>query len=193
MTCGGQSDHEDKQLLHWVNSLPVASCLLVDSFDQLRSGDVFADIFGLVHHNESDSQRAILGPPAQKLQIVLTSVLQLVSAAEWSQRYVLREPETILDILDGSHVAIATLLRALKKRWDLVARQVQHRDRLDAQLQRQIEKQLPSPATARPIKPSPHDWNSSTQQCITASKKVRAPETSARPCSRSTHKSRNMT
>ncbi|EQC35233.1 hypothetical protein SDRG_07461 [Saprolegnia diclina VS20] len=187
MTCGGgQSDHEDKQLLHWVNSLPVASCLLVDSFDQLRSGDVFCDIFRLVHHNENDGVRVILGPPAQKLQTVLTSVLQLVSAAEWSHRYLLREPETILDILDGSQIAIATLLRALKKRWDLVARQVQHRDKLDAQLQRQIEKQLPLPAAARQPKSPPHGWNPSTQQSVKASTK-RVPETpSARPCARST-------
>ncbi|OQR91259.1 hypothetical protein ACHHYP_04830 [Achlya hypogyna] len=166
MASGDDADHEDKQLLHWVNSLPVTSCLLVDSFDQLRSGDVLADIFALVHDNEAGGH-TLSGPPAQKVQVVLTAVLQLVSVTEWSHRYVLRDPDTVLDVLDGSVLAIATLLRALKKRWDLLVQHSQQRDRMEAQLLRQVAKTFPTPRVAPPTPsvapPTPTvAWNAST-------------------------------
>ncbi|OQR93998.1 hypothetical protein THRCLA_08283, partial [Thraustotheca clavata] len=98
----------------------------------------------------------------------LCALLQLVSVTEWSNRYVLRDPDTVLDILDGSKLAIATMLKALKKRWELVEQQVHQRDRMEAQLQRQISKNsLLMPAKSGnndKVKSPMQTWNASTQR-----------------------------
>ncbi|KAH9117971.1 hypothetical protein LEN26_012305 [Aphanomyces euteiches] len=113
------SRHSTKKLLHWLNTLPFTSCLLVDSFAGLQNGAVLFDIAAAIVAPSTletpPTQGSATTQASHKIQQVLTCVVPHVS--KHTNGYHIRDPDTILDILDGNIPAICATLEVLKMLW----------------------------------------------------------------------------
>ncbi|KAF0743642.1 hypothetical protein AaE_008520, partial [Aphanomyces astaci] len=104
--------------LHWLNSLPLASCLLVDSFAVLQNGDVLFEVANALQTLQPPPAKALAtAQSAHKIQQVLAVVLPHVPKHSSSHHHVLRDPESVLDILEGQIPAICATLSILKTLW----------------------------------------------------------------------------
>ncbi|ETV95748.1 hypothetical protein H310_10820 [Aphanomyces invadans] len=125
--------HDEKKWLHWLNSLPLASCLLVDSFAGLQSGDVLFQIAGALQTLQPPLLKAsAAAQAAHKIQQVLNVVMPHIP--RHASGYQLRDPESVLDVLDGHVPAICTVLAILKTLWVQRHIRLQQKLYIDAQV-----------------------------------------------------------
>ncbi|KAF0715372.1 hypothetical protein As57867_003399, partial [Aphanomyces stellatus] len=123
--------HEEKQLLHWLNSLPLTCCLLVDTFAALQNGDVLFDVAAAIQ-----TPSPLVLPPlkasstaraAHKIQQVLSCVLPHGPKLRQGDGYQLRDPESTMDILDGHVPALCAVLGILRTLW--VQKELRHQQK----------------------------------------------------------------
>ncbi|ETK87744.1 hypothetical protein L915_07878 [Phytophthora nicotianae] len=118
---GGDSVHE-RLLLHWVNSLPLTKCLLVEGLRDLRFGDVLYEIVQWLQHNSADAGDGISeGDGFDNDGVVerLHRVVQFAASECRSQdedaMYIVNDSNCIARVISGESDATCAVLTVLKR------------------------------------------------------------------------------
>ncbi|KAE9337517.1 hypothetical protein PF008_g12497 [Phytophthora fragariae] len=115
----------ERLLLHWVNSLPLTKCLLVEELRDLRFGDVLFEVVQWLQSNSSD-EGATCEPSTESdpfaSDVVVERIRRVVQFAASECRsqdedamYVVNDAECVARVMEGRSDAICAVLTVLKR------------------------------------------------------------------------------
>ncbi|KAJ0410826.1 hypothetical protein ATCC90586_010149 [Pythium insidiosum] len=115
----------ERKLLHWVNSLPLPCCLLVDDLRELRFGDVLLAIVTHLDRRPTETTGkavALCSEHARRQQI--QRVLDFVAAQARScdgddVLFLLHDDHCVARVLEGDRPVIVALLTVLHRLWSV--------------------------------------------------------------------------
>ncbi|KAF1325794.1 hypothetical protein FI667_g8937, partial [Globisporangium splendens] len=112
---------QERKLVHWVNSLPLPKCLLVETLADLRFGDVLLDIVRCLQHKESQHAE----PPdehcgyplasIERLRLVLQFVARESRSADQEAMFLVNEARCAERVKRGDRDAICAVVSILKR------------------------------------------------------------------------------
>lgn len=115
------NDARERLLVHWVNSLPITSCLLVRELPDLRFGDILSEIVRWLNTQDRDVRTldspisATLGDVRKRVHKVVDFVARECCTRDEDAMYVVNQTNCVERIMSGDHEAIGSVLMILKR------------------------------------------------------------------------------
>lgn len=181
------NDVRERLLLHWVNSLPITSCLLVRELPDLRFGDILSEIVRWVKTQDRlvrtfDSPvSATLDDVRKRVRKVVNFVARECCTRDEDAMYVVNQTNCVECVMKGDRVAISSVLVILKR---LVACKQQQQSDLNRTQELAIKQSIVRACTAAIDKqmsksPSALSLRTSSDTCRKKSSPCRSPRHSA--------------
>lgn len=111
----------ERLLVHWINSLPITSCLLVRELPDLRFGDILSEIVRWLKTQEQEVRTlaspisATSGDVRQRVHKVVNFVARECCTQDEDAMYTVNQTDCVKRIMSGDHEAIGSVLIILKR------------------------------------------------------------------------------
>ncbi|KAL4114078.1 hypothetical protein PRIC2_014758 [Phytophthora ramorum] len=128
VTAGEQAGYcvHARLLLHWVNSLPLIKCLLVEELSDLRFGDVLLEIVEWLQQSRNDAEAIFEdglteddvfenGEIMERLRRVVQFVARECRSQDEDAMHIVNNADCVAQVLAGQSKAICAVLTVLKR------------------------------------------------------------------------------
>ncbi|GMF17428.1 unnamed protein product [Phytophthora fragariaefolia] len=110
----------ERLLLHWLNSLPLTKCLLVEELRDLRFGDVLSEVVQWLQHGTTFQESSEVDPfanraIAERLRRVVQFAAGECRSVDDEAIYVLNSAECVAQAMEGQTDVICAVLTVLKR------------------------------------------------------------------------------